>query len=141
LNELLMRLLHRYDAHPQLYIVYQETLYALQDQPLQQVLRRFEKSLLLELGYALQLNREAGTDTLIAPEQFYYFDPSRGVSACLNNELPATARNVFSGQSLLALHADELNEENSLRDAKRLLRIALGKLLEEKPIKSRELFI
>src|SRR6185437_10727813 len=30
LNELLMRLLHRYDAHPQLYIVYQETLYALQ---------------------------------------------------------------------------------------------------------------
>lgn len=140
LNELLVRLLHRYDAHPQLFQQYQLTLRALQSSQQQQmVLREFEKCLLAELGYALQLDRDAASGMKIDPQQFYYFDPLQGLlssdHACVKKQVK------FLGASLLALHSGELSREDYLRDAKRLLRIALGKLLGDKPIKSRELFL
>lgn len=137
LNELLMKLLHRYDAHPNLYHVYQQTLRQL---PHGQAvaLRFFEKQLLSELGYALQIDREANTNAVIDPEQFYYFDPARGVFNCSN---PQQQRNVFSGETLLAIHNSELSKLTDMRDAKRLLRIALAHLLDGKPIRSRELFL
>jgi DNA repair protein RecO (recombination protein O) len=139
LNELLVRLLHRYDAHPKLYAAYQTALTDLQQENnLQPALRLFEKQLLLELGYALQLNYAVDTQKNITPDQFYYFNPLQGLS-CSNNAVASP--NVFSGESLLALHADNLTTENTLRDAKRLLRIALNQLLENKPIRSRELFL
>lgn len=139
LNELLVRALHRYDAHPILYQAYQNALINLQQGcAIQPTLRLFEKHLLLELGYALQLDREATTGDLIAADQFYCFDPTHGLS--LSND-GLSAAHVFPGNSLLALHTDNLSDENSLRDAKRLLRIALRRLLENKPLKSRELFL
>lgn len=140
LNELLVRLLHRYDAHSILYQRYQQALYGLQQKSTQLVLREFEKQLLIELGYALQLDREAQTGLMISPEQFYYFDPSHGLLSCKITHSQLTTQHVFSGKSLLALHAGDLLEENYLRDAKRLLRLALGHLLGGKPIRSRELF-
>lgn len=137
LNELLMRLLHRYDAHPALYTAYQKALSDLQQKTsLQQTLRLFEKCLLLELGYALQLKCEWGNGKNIEPDGFYYFNPTQGLVATVNN----THAPVFSGKNILALQANQLTDEDSLRDAKRLLRIALNHLLENKPIKSRELF-
>lgn len=142
LNELLVRLLHRHDPHPQLYYAYQEALIALQQGKSQQhTLRHFEKCLLTELGYALQLDREAETDMQVMPEKFYYFDPHHGLSTCVSESQQTMARHIFSGHSLLALHAGELDHDQVLQDAKRLLRIALGRLLEERPIRSRELFV
>ncbi len=142
-NELLMRLLHRYDSHAQLFQAYQQILFALSTKGSpQQALREFEKQLLCELGYALQLDREAHTDIGVDPESFYYFDPHQGLLSCTSTvgqeEQP---HRIFSGESLLALHQGQLNQEESLRDAKRLLRIALRQLLGDKPIKSRELFL
>lgn len=192
LNELLMRLLHRYDAHSILYQNYRQALCGLQEKtsqvsgvpakklagtpsllnrsakaelslavrgenpfsPLttphrrcaagtaeQVVLREFEKQLLIELGYALELDREAQTGMMVSPEQFYYFDPSHGLFACKAPTSQSTIQQVFSGKSLLALHTGDLLEENYLRDAKRLLRLALGHLLGGKPIRSRELLL
>src|SRR3990167_1545961 len=52
LNELLMALLQKWDAHQRLFKVYDEALCALQELPLnQRALREFEKILLEELGY------------------------------------------------------------------------------------------
>lgn len=139
LNELLMRLLHRYDAHPQLYTAYQAALVALQNnQAKQPTLRLFEKRLLNELGYALQLDRDMTTGMQIEPEQFYYFDPAHGLSLSAKT---MSIQHRFCGRSLLALHHDELTEATLLQDAKRLLRIALNRLLENKPLRSRELFL
>lgn len=137
LNELLMRLLHRYDAHPYLYQHYQKTLRQL---PHNQAvaLRLFEKQLLSELGYALQLDRDVNTQAAIEPEQFYYFDPAHGVFNCSN---PEQQKNVFSGKTLLACQQNEFSELSDMRDIKRLLRLALGHLLGNKPLKSRELFL
>src|ERR1700675_5081227 len=62
LNELLLKLLPREDAHPQLFNDYQDALARLAagaDQAT--VLRRFELRLLAELGYALPLTHDVDT--------------------------------------------------------------------------------
>lgn len=140
LNELLMRLLHRYDAHARLFIIYEQALIGLQEHQFQQEkLRQFEKQLLIELGYALQLDREAHTGTLINPEQFYYFNPHEGLFPCDSPQAKDQTKHIFLGENLLALHMNEFNK--NLSDAKRLFRIALSHLLGDKPIRSRELFV
>src|SRR5690349_19378015 len=62
LNELLLKLLPREDAHPALFAQYEDALRSLAGQAgaAEQavVLRRFELRLLSELGYALTLTRE-----------------------------------------------------------------------------------
>jgi DNA repair protein RecO (recombination protein O) len=137
LNELLMKLLHRYDPHSELYRVYETTLRQLpQDQ--MAALRYFEKALLSELGYALQIDREANTNLALDPELFYFFDPAQGVFVCHN---PEQQNNVFSGKALLAIHESNWSDPTTFREAKRLLRIALTHLLNGKPIRSRELFV
>jgi DNA repair protein RecO (recombination protein O) len=139
LNELLMRLLHRHDAHAGLFTAYQQALVGLQQNQQKQItLRLFEKRLLLELGYALQLDKVASTGSAIIPEQNYYFDPIQGLIPAIT---AATKSNVFLGESLLALHYEEFNNSDYLRDAKRLLRLAITSLLDNKPLKSRELFM
>lgn len=138
LNELLVKLLHRYDAHPELFLSYQQTLIALPEKDQQQVaLRLFEKNLLAELGYALQLEYEAITHQPIQADGFYLFNPTQGLLSCLN---PNHQPNVFQGKNLLAIHNNNFTQSAYMRDAKRLLRIALNHLLEGKPIRSRELF-
>ncbi|EKE00652.1 MAG: hypothetical protein ACD_21C00298G0006 [uncultured bacterium] len=136
LNELLMRLLQRHDPHPNIYNSYQQTLAVLANskQP-ELALRLFEKSLLIELGYGLQLDRTV-SDEPVLPEEKYIFEFGVGLKKSSGFD-PST----FSGQSLLALHAGTLGTREELQDAKRLLRSVLAILLGDKPLKSRELFV
>ncbi|MES2141601.1 MAG: DNA repair protein RecO [Pseudomonadota bacterium] len=138
LNELLIKLLYRYDAHPSLFLAYQTTLANLLQNPTV-ALRLFEKQLLTELGYALHLNQEYQTQQAILPDQYYQFIPSQGLVICLNASIPKAS--VFSGTSLLAIHAEKWTTSKQLTDAKRLFRLALHHLLEGKNIRSRELFL
>src|SRR4030065_59435 len=63
LNEMLLNLLARDDAHEQLFDYYRATLHRLAHEiDHAPPLRCFEKHLLQELGYALALEREAGTE-------------------------------------------------------------------------------
>lgn len=146
LNELLVRLLHRYDPHPRLYQAYDETLVGLctrfhSSDDLQRILRLFEKRLLSELGYALQLDYQGHNNLKINSEQYYYFDPHNGLFSVAHKRTDLSTTRLFSGESLLALNAEHLDGKNTLRDAKRLLRMALTQLLGNKPLKSRELFL
>lgn len=132
LNELLTRLLQKQDPHSQLYTIYQETLLELQQSQLEQkVLRLFEKNLLTQLGYGLQIEK-------IAAEEYYYFYPDQGFKAC--EEKNANSAMTFSGKNLLAFAAEQLDDQEVLRDAKRLMRLALNFLLGTKPLHCRELF-
>ena len=140
LNELLVKLLHRYDAHPQLFKAYQQALHDLQYQEHQLVLRLFEKRLLSELGYALELEYEALTNKCILPDQFYYFNPNQGLFPTVDANHTDSRKQVFKGENLIALQKEKFSSPEDLRVAKRLLRIALEYLLDGKPIKSRELF-
>jgi DNA repair protein RecO (recombination protein O) len=136
LNELLVRLLQRHEPHPNVYQAYQHTLAALlgatQPEP---ALRLFEKSLLTDLGYGLQLDRTIDNEPVL-PSEKYIFKFGTGLKKVQSND-PYN----FSGQSLLALHFGTLITRDELRDAKRLLRSVLAVLLGNKPLKSRELFL
>lgn len=160
LNELLMRLLHRFDPHPELFDIYRNTLLALACAALetnatseqisseQITLRLFEKSLLQALGYAPQLTEEVTSGAPIDPDQFYLFDPERG-PFLLASALPQPTQHQsqsfrdkhlrVKGQSLLAIAKDDLGDPVVLSDAKRLFRAALRVHLGERPLESRRL--
>jgi DNA repair protein RecO (recombination protein O) len=138
LNELLVRLLPRFDAYPAIFQAYQNTLIDLHNSPRQErSLRLFEKILLTELGYGFALDRETVNGLALQPEQFYEFVPGRGLVRSTRQD---TTGNIFSGKCLLAFHQELLQETEDLRAAKRLNSIAIAALLGDKRLKSREVF-
>src|SRR5512135_3086366 len=79
LNELLLNLLARDDPHESLFDYYQQTLQRLaQEDDHAVTLRRFERRMLQELGYALSLETEAGSGKPIVPEKNYRYILERG---------------------------------------------------------------
>jgi len=138
LNELLLKLLPREDAHEQLYLAYQAALARLATEPEPDaVLRRFEKALLRELGYALALDRDSASGAEIEAGLSYAYDPERGPVA-LNGAVPAGL--VLSGRTLLAIVHDDYTDPTTLQQAKALMRLLISHRLEEKPLNSRRIF-
>lgn len=145
LNELLVRLLHRHDPHPELFARYQTVLTQLSatagqapDTSLEAALRIFEKHLLAEIGYGLVLEHEAETDRPIEAGQVYAYHIGAGPVAWPGG---ATEHPLLvQGSSLLGIARERLEGEQSLRDAKRLMRAALSAQLGGKPLASRRLF-
>ena len=137
LNELLMRVLHRHDACECVFDLYQATLHRLSHKEHEVALRLFEKYLLQELGYAIPLKCEAIDRQPIAEDCCYRFSLEIGfIRAEMNDDQGL----FFAGRSLLAIAQDDYSDLQVLKDAKRLMRLALSPLLGDKPIKTRELF-
>src|SRR5687767_4384859 len=79
LNELMLKLLARHDAHERLFATYAATLLDLAPGDEQaRILRAFEKNLLSELGYAVTLDRDIESGQPIAAEQRYEYLLERG---------------------------------------------------------------
>jgi DNA repair protein RecO (recombination protein O) len=143
LNELLLKLTVRCDPHPEIFDAYAAAMQAFGAAPDsggasgagEANLRRFEKRLLLELGYGLQLVRteEGG---LIEPDRFYRYQPERGAQPCV-----AEAPGAIYGRSLADLEAETFDDARSLRDAKRVLRAAIDACLDGRALKSREVMM
>lgn len=137
INELLVRLLHRHEPHPELFDAYEEALNRLTDRAAEQAtLRVFEKRLLEALGYGLALEFDVEGNA-IRPDQDYNYLPERGAAPLAGGESGSLK---ISGRTLLALAAETLGDQNVLAEAKRLMRTALGNLLGDKPLVSRELY-
>ena len=137
LNELLLRLLHRGDAHPELYDVYCQTLALLgRGEDEEAVLRRFERLLLQEIGYGLQLEHEAESHEPIVAGRRYDYLPERGPMPLVGEPRGVAVH----GETLLALVRDACLDERCRREAKRLMRAALAVHLGDRPLKSRELY-
>lgn len=136
INELIVKILHRYDPHPQLYLSYAELMKNLsnlntkQTTAMQGLLRKFEVYLLQELGYAFSLTRDYKNSESIQSDSFYIFEPLQGLT-----RISHYRHDAFIGRSLLAFAADNLNETKVLHDAKRLMRTAISHLLGEKTLK------
>ncbi len=137
LNELLMRLFERHDAHADVFGLYDETIRRLKDPSSDEavLLRIFEKRLLELLGYGLQLDREALTGEAVRAECAYRYVPERGVTRV---DGVAEGPLVFYGSSLLALSSETLQEGAAKADARRLLRAAMDQYLSGRGLKSRE---
>ncbi len=141
MNELLMRVLPKQDAHANLFVIYERTLHALAKGTMSNeiILRVFEKQLLQEIGYGLPLKAENIDENL-----HYRFDMERGfLLECQAQQLPSgkIVNGIFSGLTLKALLLEQFNDSALLPDIKRLMRTIFGCLLGDKPLNSRSLFV
>jgi len=136
LNELLLRLLQREDAHPDLFAHYGHVLSGLLAAGAEAIwLRRFERELLDELGYALNLEVDCVGAPLDA-ETPYRWQAGEGFSRAQTvTEWTLRGRSI----QMLAQGEDD-NDPAVQRDQRTLMRQALDELLEGKPLKSRQLF-
>lgn len=139
LNELLMRLLHRHDAHPALFNGYGEALHRLSGPEAEEpVLRIFEKRLLEEIGYGLVLSHEVDSRAPIEEERDYYYQQDKGPWGTPPLSLPTVK---VQGRTLIALAKERLTNPELLRESKALMRFVLKPHLGDKPLSSRALFM
>jgi len=136
LNELLLKLTERRDPHPQVFYSYASCMQALCDGEVEEAtLRRFEKRLLNDLGYGLELARtEDGLP--VEPDRYYRYAAESGPRPCV-----AEAPGAVYGQSLTDLQMESFGGARSLRDAKRVLRAAIDACLDGRSLKSREVML
>ncbi len=136
LNELLLKLLHRDDPHEQLFDHYQEALRLLSvSHDHAAILRRFEKRMLQELGYALTLDREAETGAPVEAGERYVYVIERGPLRHSAAQIGVELR----GKTLLDLHADDYSDPVTLQQGKALMRTLLNHLLGDQPLHTRQL--
>lgn len=142
LNELLLNLLVRDDPHGQLFDYYRATLYRLaHEADHAATLRCFEKHLLQELGYALLLDREAGSDKAIQAELCYRYVVERGPLPDESGPDGGDGSTGFPvlGKTLLDMAADEYADPATAQQSKQLMRMLLNHHLGGKILHTREL--
>lgn len=141
INELLQRLMIAHDPHPELFEIYQTTLESFSDENEELVLRRFEKNLLIEIGYGLNLNTEVESGASILNNNKYYYDIEKGPIQANGNELEKKEHGEFVilGQTLLDMFNEEFTNSKTQKEAKQLMRIILNHYLGDKPLKTRSL--
>ncbi len=139
LNELLMRLLPREDAHPQLFDAYQRALAELASgDPLDECLRRFEWVLLREAGYAPDLSRDAARQPIRAGVAYRWL-PDEGFVAA--EPAPSDEAAVVVGETLLGLANGALGTQRLRQQAKYLTRAILSHHLDGAVLNTRQILI
>ena len=136
-NELITRLIHEHDPHPQIFEVYQQFVTQMNDLDQQHqywLLRIFENKLLSELGYGLDYATDLNGD-LIQTDKNYSYQPQLGFSQQADGKISGNLLNL-----LLSEHLDKMPNEQQLKACRNLNRQRLNVLLGDKPLKSRELF-
>lgn len=143
MNELLLRLLPRDDAHAQLFAYYAQTIQILSTIPtpvdsaqLATVMRRFELKMLQELGYAVPLLQDENGIAILA-EETYRFEADYG--ACS----PQQTRNgvLIQGRTLLDMAHGDYARVTTQSQSKSLMRYLLQHYLGEKPLHTRQLLM
>lgn len=136
-NELILRTCMRDDAHPHLYVAYGRMLELLSAaQPFEAQLRYFEKQLLTELGYGLDLVTDWRGGPLLATSEYRYVADQGAIPVA---EVTEFFGEKLSGDVLLALGQERLGE-SQMSDAKRLMRALLKPHLGSRPLESRRLW-
>ncbi len=134
LNELLLHLLPREDAHPSLFSDYFAAIRGLASTAdVAPVLRRFEMQLLQSLGYGADLARTS-TGQSVKPDAYYRFVLQRGL-----NEVDRPDETCLRGATLLNMAAGVYSDAETLYQSKLLMRQLLGHYLGERPLYTRQL--
>jgi len=136
LNELLLRLLAREDPHEALFDAYAQSIAKLcaAGEPQAPVLRGFERRLLVELGYAPVLDRDALSGAAIDPDRRYVYEPDRGPCA-VNGAAPSEW--TVGGRTLLDVARDEYERPETRDEARSLLRALIAHRLGGQPLHTR----
>lgn len=140
LNELLMHLLPREDAHQRLFGAYAGMLGQLSRDPAGKVheadLRLFEKALLQELGYGLTLDHDAEGRPVEAGRHYAYRIEQGPVPIAS----PDATAQTYSGRTLIDLAAGEFADPRTRGEAKQLMRSLMAYYLAGKELATRKIF-
>jgi DNA repair protein RecO (recombination protein O) len=143
MNELLLRLLPRDDAHAQLFEYYAQTVQLLStlshetgSGQLAEIMRRFELKMLQELGYAVPLTHDENGEIIHADET-YRFEADYGACA------PGVTKNgvLIQGVTLLDMARGSYSNATTQSQSKQLMRYLLQHYLGEKPLHTRQLLV
>lgn len=138
LNELLMRFLPREDAHDALYDCYADVVAELpRTSRFEPLLRRFELTLLEQMGYGVPLTERADSDDAVEAEGRYRYIIERGpvLDDGSDPEVP-----VVAGQTLIDMAQGDFTSTRTLQQSKQLLRLLIGHHLGGQPLQSRRMF-
>lgn len=137
LNELLMQLLPREDAHPRLFSVYAETLQRFSGSLQESDLRCFERAFLQELGYGLTLEHDAkGVPIDLAG--YYAYEIEQGP---VRLQRPGNSSLSVSGKTLTDMARDDFSDPRSLLEAKQLMRSLIAHYTVGKGLETRRIFM
>lgn len=141
LNELLVSLLAKEDAHPLLFDSYHVALMALsrggEDAP---ELRKFELRLLRELGYGLSLANDAESGESVLADKSYRYEIERGPVREVSRGETALPDTV-SGKTLLDMLADDYSDPRTRYESRRIMRQLIAHHLGGRVLQSRRVFM
>jgi DNA repair protein RecO (recombination protein O) len=136
LNELIVRLLARADAHPQLFGAYARALRALagDEARLESALRAFEFELLREIGYLPAFDVCADGEPVTAGAR-YRVDPQCGL-VLVERDIEAVS---VAGAVALAMAAGNFAEPGVATEARAMLRLIIRYHLDGRPLNTRRI--
>lgn len=139
-NELLVRLLGRFDPMVRLFDAYKTLVSQLSSKQgfSEELLRRFEIDLLTDLGYGIVFDHEVSTGTAILEERLYKYSLEGGFVPVPD---ATDSDRLFQGKYLLAIRQGDFSLPSTRMAAKKIVRSALKPLLGDKPLNSRKLFV
>ena len=136
-NELILKLLHRHDAQPEIFVAYGKTIERLAgSREVAQHLRQFEIELLRLLGYALNLDHDTESREPLRPQQQYEYRAEKGPVPISGGERDGPM--VFTGAELDAIQKQQFADRAVLKNAGTLLRSVIAYHLDGKELKSRK---
>ena len=146
LNEVLLRLCPLEESMPETFQQYHQTLQQLQllgqqsdpNQFLKQILRQFEYTLLVELGYAIDFSSDATQQPILADHR-YQFQLNEGFIPVAH-----TSNANLEGNQILSMLGYEKGVDfnpEQLQLLGKLYRQMITSLLGDRPLKSRQLWI
>ena len=136
INELILKLLHRFDEHKDLYDAYDKTVRSLinnEDANVQ--LRLFEKTLLQEIGFGIILDHDVETGKSIKGTSSYQYVPQYGPVAA---EETSQVGLQVSGNTLIALQNEYFATGESRNQARLLTRSLISQQLGGRELRSRK---
>ena len=129
------------DPHEGLFDHYEGALRSLAaGEPTEAVLRRFELALLREIGYAVELQFEAGRGTPLVAEERYAYWPERGPLALAAAPNAAGALEL-RGKTLLDMARGDFSDPLTAAESKQLMRWLIGQHLDQRTLNTRQLLI
>lgn len=138
LNELVLKLLQRDDPHERLFDCYESALMQLGSGARgADVLRVFEKELLREIGYAIDLTIDAVSGEPVEPQGRYAYLPEQGLRRLQDGE---KAERELGGADALAIARDDFSDPQTANLAKQLMRTLIERQLNGRRIATRQIF-
>ena len=142
MNELLLILLPKEDAHENLFEYYANSLQTLSNgADLATTLRRFELKLLQEMGYAVPLLQDEN-DMAIEADKTYRYEAEFGACELKAVNIVMRKNGIhLSGKTMLDMARDNYADSATQSQSKQLMRYLIAHYLGDKPLHTRQLLI